>query len=55
MKVRPFYSKLRTAHCVELEEYRHRIGGEVSALCRICGEEKGDVEHILCRCIAKER
>ena len=55
MKVRTLYSKLRTGHCVELEEYRHRIGGEESALCQRCGEEEGDVEHILSRCVALER
>ena len=55
MKVRTLYIKLRTGHCLELEEYRHRIGGEESALCQRCGEEEGDVEHILCRCVALER
>ena len=39
-------ARLRSGHCLELGEYRLRVGLPESGLCRICGEGVDSVAHV---------
>ena len=48
------YRRLRMGHSLELMAYRARIGLQEEAVCRRCGVEVEDVEHVMLRCGAGE-
>ena len=44
------YRRFRVGHSMELKEYRKRIGLQEDGLCRLCGEEEENTEHVLLKC-----
>jgi len=47
-------ARLRSGHSLELGSYRKRIGLSEEGVCRRCGEEEEDLEHVL-GCVAGEQ
>ena len=49
------FRRFRSGHSLELASYRKRLGLQDCGLCRRCGLEDEDVEHVVVRCLAGEQ
>ena len=48
------FRRFRAGHSLELASFRRRLGLQEDGLCRRCGLEDEDVEHVMDRCLAGE-